>query len=466
MVTAEDWTRARKKLGKAIRRGDRDRYDRMVLGLLALATRGQPAGPQDAEHRRGLLRVGVATATALARHAADDLDLLAVAATLPWFDETLLGSRSPVLSGPPEATRFLLLALAPPGARSMREAASGDRSGYLRQLAALPPLPRAAALLTRYHAAGVPEVARLAFAAARPFDAAELAVLAAGLPADLLPPPGPPGPPPGPPTPPVGSAAEAVSLVRSDEQTFGGYRLLPDGDPGYLVDGQELVYRVRWDAPADAVRSVAPPVAYPGDPEPIRYREPGWIVDRVTREVHPVDLALGEPAGYVGPRRAYPLPPAALDLPPAIAAEATERYRARLTGPDWPDFLVAYRIGDRTVRALMAAGRTEPDVLLAALLLARGPAAGDTLVDPGAPAWATPAGDLARAADPGPVDPDGAAAAERAARLADAAPEVRALAVANAQARALVETELFGTRPLARDQELLALGPLAPAFIG
>jgi hypothetical protein len=264
----------------------------------------------------------------------------------------------------------------------------------------------------------------------------------------------------------VGSAAEAGSLVRSDDQPFGGYRLAPDGDPGYLVDGQELVYRVRWNAPAESIRPIGPPITYPGDPEPVRFREPGWIVDRVTREVLPVDLSLDWPAGYVRPRRRYPLPPPVLDLPPMVVAEATDRYRARLTGPDWPDFLVAYRIATRTAQLLRAAGVGESDVLLAAVLMARGPAASDRLVDPGAAAWGTPAGELARVADPGPVDHDGLAANERAAQLADAAPEVRALAVANAQARAQVEEELFGTRPLARDQELLALGPLAPALVG
>jgi hypothetical protein len=335
----------------------------------------------------------------------------------------------------------------------MREASTGDRSGYLRHLATLPPLLRATVLLERRFAAGTPEVARLAFPTARPFDQAELAMLGAGVPAPLLPPPGPPGPPPAPAPPPVGSPDEAIALVRENlDQPFGGYRLVVDGDPGFLVTGQELVYQVRWDAPPSAIRPLGPALTYPGDPEPVAYQEPGWLVDRASREVHPCDLSIGALAGYVGPRRTYPLPPgwrpdarpalpdglAAL-VPPPVAGEAVARYAARLAGPDWPDFLVAVRVAGYTIQALAEAG---PEVAVAAALAARGPGPDDTLVAADSPLWQTAAGALARAVDSAAVPAEGA---------------VRALAVANARARAAVEQEQFGTVSQARLDELGAL---------
>jgi hypothetical protein len=459
---AGDWTAARRKLIRAIRRPDRDRYDTLVTGLLDLVERGRPTVD---ERARGLLRVGVATASALVPYAPADLELLAAAAVLPWFDDALLGSRALLLAapGPPDWTTAMLLAMAPPAARSMREATTGDRGGYLRHLAGLPPLPRAAVVLERHFAAGVPEVARLAFGTARPFDQAEQAVLAPGVPSGLLPPAAAPGPPVPPAPPPVGSPAEAVTLVREQShQPFGGYRLAVDGDPGFLVAGRELVYQVRWDAPPDAFAPVGPAVSYPGDPEPVAYREPGWLVDRATREVHPVDLSIGALAGYVGPRRAYPLPPgwrpdarpvlpdgfAALlaTLAPPLVPEATARYAARLAGPDWPDLLVALRVAGYTIQALAAAGLGAAAV--AAALAARGPGPEDTLVDPDSAQWRTPAGELARAV-----------AAH--ATLAGADPTTRAVAVANARARAAVEHEQFGAMPRARHEELAALAPLA-----
>ncbi|MEN3307399.1 MAG: hypothetical protein V7603_3601, partial [Micromonosporaceae bacterium] len=271
-------------------------------------------------------------------------------------------------------------------------------------------------------------------------------------------PPAPPAPPP------VGSPAEAVALVRENlHQPFGGHRLAVDGDPGFLVTGRELVYQVRWDAPPEAIRPLGPTMSYPGDPAPVAYREPGWLVDRATREVHPVDLSIGALAGYVGPRRAYPLPPGwrpdarpalpdgfaaqVATLAPQVVPEATARYTARLAGPDWPDLLVALRVAGYTIQALAEAGLGGPELATAATLLARGPGPNDALVDPGSPRWQTPAGELARAVGAGTTP------------TADAT--TRALALASARARALVEYEQFGSTPQARQDELAALGPLA-----
>jgi hypothetical protein len=493
---ASDWSRARRRLIKAVRRADRDRFDALVTGLLELAAGGQPpADPVATQRRQGLLRVGVGTASALARLACDDLELLAAGAVLPWFDDALLGSRARLMAapGPPGWTAAMLLAMAPVGARSMRAAGSGDRSGYLRQLAALPPLLRAAVMQERHLAAGVPEVGRLAFASARPFGQAELATLVPGIPAQLVPPAAAPAGPPGPPgaplvlaVPPVGSPAEAVALVREHlHQPFGGYRLVADGDPGFLTDAQELVYQVRWNARAEAIRPLGPPVSNPGDPEPVRYREPGWLVDRVSREVHPVDLSIGELAAYVSARRVFPLPPgwrpgarpplptglaeqvAALfpepmpGAPGTIPDEVAARYSARLATGGWPDYLVAWRVAGQTVAVLAEAGLAGPEVLTATVLAARGPAAGDTLLDPGSPHWRTPAGELARAARPADDELDGPGAARRAHRISTATPSARALAIANARARGLVERELFGVTPQARRDELAALADIS-----
>jgi hypothetical protein len=71
--------------------------------------------------------------------------------------------------------------------------------------------------------------------------------------------------------------------------------------------------------------------------------------------------------------------------------------------------------------------------------------------------WHTLAGQYALAARPAPDETDGPGAARRAARLASASPEVRAIAVANAEARLTVETALFGIPPASREAELTAL---------
>src|SRR5581483_6413717 len=171
---------------------------------------------------------------------------------------------------------------------------------------------------------------------------AELALLVPGVPAPLLPPPGPPAAPVPPGPPPVGSPAEAIALVREHLHVpFGAYRMAVAGDPPFTVDSRELVYQVRWDVPAEEIKTVGPPLSYPGDPVRAPYREPGWLVDRVSREVHPVDLSSGALDWYVAPRRTYPLPPGwrpaprpsladgfAAALPPAspVTGEAVARY--------------------------------------------------------------------------------------------------------------------------------------------
>src|SRR5882724_5368863 len=86
------WPKARSKLIKAIPRGERERFDTLVLGLLEKADRS----PYQ-QRQAGLLKVGVGTATALARAGVADPELLAVAAVLPWFDGALLGDRSRLL---------------------------------------------------------------------------------------------------------------------------------------------------------------------------------------------------------------------------------------------------------------------------------------------------------------------------------------------------------------------------------
>jgi hypothetical protein len=487
--------------------------------------RGRPVG----DEHHDLLRVGAQTAAALARYAPADPDLLAAAVALPWYDAELRGIRGQLyyrveLDWP----AAMVLAMVPPKGRGDDHAA--ERHRYRRQLAGLPPLLRAAVLIERHLASGIPTLIRESWGALRPFDRAELAELAAGIPGPLLPPPGPPAPRPGPaptrpraadrwwqpPLPPdpglslldgpVGSPAEAIRLVGQRlNDLFAGYLLRPGGDPGYrvggptdpgfLVDGAELVYTVRWNAPPETLRPIAPQYSNPGDGPRAPFREPGWIVDRVTREVTAVDLAFQSADSCAADRRLYPLPPgwlptgrqpfpdgfagvlawlltgpaaaephrfAAAGFEPATLAaalsEATARYAGRLATPSWPDLLVALRVAERTAGALRGAGVTEPAALIGAVLAARGPAASDTLLDEASPLWRTAAGDLAR---PDGGDLDGAGAAARAARLRAAAPAVRALVLANARARYGMETELFGSTPRARRDELAALEVLA-----
>ncbi|MFG2042842.1 hypothetical protein [Dactylosporangium sp. NPDC048998] len=465
---AAAWSAERGPLWTVVPPAGRERLDNLVTRLLDLALDGRPfADPAGEAHHRALLRVGVRAAAELARLVSADAELLAATAMLPWFDDALLGARVRLLTpGPPDWTAAMLLAMTPPEARSMAEAAGEDRGRYLRQLAALPPQLRAAVVLVRYAAAATPEVAALSMGTARPFDAAELTLLARGLPAGL--PVAAPGPrPAAPPDEPVGSPAEAVALVLAS----GGHQLAVATGPDFTVDGVELVYRVRWNGSPD--RYPRRP-AYPGDPEPLPPREPGWIVDRVTREVHPVDLSPGVLESYADTHREYPLPPGwrpsgrvpvgdalaellpepvRADLAPAVSAA----YRRRLADNTWPDYLVAWSVAEQTLRALPHA---DTDLLAASLLAARGPADGDALLDGDPPPAYAGALALAESARPRPDEVDGPGATRRAAALADEPVAVRRLAVANAHARARVDEARFGVLPAARAAELHALSIL------
>lgn len=467
------WGKHRRKLVKALHRSDRDRFDALVLDLLDLALHGQPP---TAPWHPTIMRIGVDTALTLAKEAPPDPELLAAAVALPWFDNGLLGPRSPLSARgrPLDWTAAMVLAMAPAGLRGEIE-----NDGYLRQLAALPPLLRATAILERAFAGAAQQGPGMPLGPALAFTDAEVAALSTGIPPKLLPPGGlPPGPLPEPLPPPVGSPAEAIELVREHaKEPFGSYRLFVEGDPGFLVTGTELVYQVRWDVPLDQIITIGGPISYPGDTETIRYDQPGWIVDRVTREVHPVDLAGSTLERYVSARRVFPLPPGwriegrgpipeglAAMLPVSAVAtvqpmlgEAIARYTAALATEAWPDYLVAWRIACETVNSLLTAGYGDPDTLTAGLLAAQGPAPTDTVVGEASPLWHTLAGQYALAARPAPDETDGPGAARRAARLASASPEVRAIAVANAEARLTVETALFGIPPASREAELTAL---------
>ncbi len=496
---AAAWDKLGRKLVKAVRRSERDAFGRLVLDLLASAGRSQPSADPRLE---GLLRVGIRTAAELAKHASPEPELLAAAVTLPWYDAALLGTRAPLTGGrrPLDWAAAMVLAMAP--ASSYRSGPDNGRSEYLRQLAALPPVLRAAVILERDLAAepGGPTGwggTAPPLSTARPFDQSEVAVLAAGIPPQLLPsghrapgaPPAPSAVDGHPST--VDSQAAAAELVRRHQHLpFGSHRMVVDSDPGFVVDGIELIYRVRWDVPPEAIRSLGPPLTVPGDTATVRYREPGWIVDRVTREVIPVDLSTPSVAAYVAARRVYPLapgwrldgrPPVPDGLGADLAAllstveygqalgpgleplvpEVTARYATALGTESWPDYLVAWQVGREAVRVLLAAGLADPDLILGALLVARGAGSADTLVEDASTQWQTPAGDIARAARPHGEDTDPVGAVRRAARLAGAPAPVRTLALANARARYQVESALFGHPPAGRAAELAALSPLA-----
>lgn len=497
---AAAWDKMGRKLVKAVRRSERDPFHRLVLDLLALAERSQPSADPRQE---GLLRVGIRTAAELAKHAAPDPELLAAAVALPWYDGALLGTRAPLTGRrrPVDWAAVMVLAMAP--ASSHRFGPDNGRSEYLRQLAALPPVLRAAVILERDLAAAEPGGptgwggTAPPLSTARPFDHSEVAALAAGIPPQLLPSghrapaaPAVPSAVDGQPAT-VDSPAAAAELVRRHlHLPFGSYRMVVDGDPEFVVDGTELVYRVRWDVPPEAIRPLGPPLSVPGDTATTRYREPGWIVDRVTREVIPVDLSTPAVAAYVAARRVYPLPPgwrpearppvpdgpgadlAALlstveygqalgpGLEPVVR-EVTARYATALGTESWPDYLIAWQVGRETVRVLLAAGVVDPDLILSALLAARGAGSADTLVDDASALWRTPAGDNARAGRPRDDDMDPVGAVRRAARLAEAPAAVRTLALANTRARYQVERGLFGHPPAGRAAELAALSPLA-----
>jgi hypothetical protein len=475
---AQSWSKAGRKLRKAVSRGERDRFDALVLDLVGLARYGQPPWPPEREE--GLLRIGVSTAAALARESADP-ELLAAAVALPWYDGDLLGQRTPLVARgrPIDWAGAMVLAMVPPaGSRFRGSGGQWPTWPYLRQLAALPPVLRGVVLTERAYAgatAAGPGV--MLFGGVRPFDNEALALLAPGVPRGLLPPHGGPPVPMGEQPAPVGTPAEAIELVRRQPAKFGAYQMAMDGPPKYVVESAELVYQVRWDAPPEQIRTLGPPAPNPGDQENVLFREPGWIVDRVSREVQAVDLSTSW-RWYPSSRRVFPLPPGwrpegrppvpdglAATAPPQVHAaagpalrEATARYAALLATEEWPDFLVAWSVALETVRVL---GTADPDSVTAALLAAQGTAPADTLVDEASELWRTPAGELARAARPDPDETDGTGAARRAARLADAPAPVRALVLANAQARLAVEGQLFGAVPQARRDELTALSTMS-----
>ncbi|MDQ7907791.1 hypothetical protein RB614_25035 [Phytohabitans sp. ZYX-F-186] len=495
------WADAGRKLRKVFPRRERDAFDALVLGLLHPA-RPRPlayapafATPDPGAERdlvRARLEMGVSTAAVLARECADP-EVLAAVVALPWYDGAV-GARQWLLRERPlDWAAAMVLAMIPVEARTLRRAGDPPPAppavpvpppAHLRQLAALPPLLRGAVLTERSLAGDIAAQRRtfpprLPLPLPRPWDDAELSFLAPDVPRSLLPSSAHPPQPREPVPDPVGGPAEAIALVRARPPRFGAHTMWVDGgfDTGYLVEGQELVYQVRWDAPPEAIRPGGPVVSNPGDQPTPPPREPAWIVDRVTRHVDAVDLAGLTLREFVDPRRAFPLPPGwrpegrpplpeglAATAPPAVHSaaapvlhEATTRYAAALATEAWPDFLVAWRVAVQTVRELATVDVTDPESVTAALLAARGSARADTLVDDASPLWRTPAGELARLARPEPEETDGEGVARRAARIAQAPPPVRVLALANARARSTVEAELFGVVPRARQEEIDAL---------
>lgn len=489
-AVAGRWRKARRGVLRALPRADRDTLDGAVHALIGHRA-GQverrpyapPPGPDDVAHAGGLVTLGADTAALLARHGCTDPETLAVAVLYPWYERDLGGHRPADVALPAGGTGravAALLALAGPDHRNGADPA--DRhSAYLRQLAALPAAPRAVALAARHLAAR----RRSRVEEARPrFGPAELAALSDGLPPALLAelhrdatagggvgitPVA---------VPPVGSGREAIEeILRQDNRPTGGIDL--------IATGAGLDYLVGWDAPADAVYRARPPVTVHGGTEPVRFDEPGWRVDRVTRFIGEVDLAcehgpdtdrrlLPLPAGWAAPGRPAPADGIRADaagLPatvPAMDALAgaldavTARYTAALAGDRWPDLTLAWRTGLGTAQILLRHGVTDPETLLAALLAARDPAGGP-LLPPDAPPWRTGAGALAGPI--GPLAPDtDPADGDRLRELAGRPAAVRALVVADALSRATVETGVFGVLPEARRAELLALAVTLPGL--
>ncbi|WP_149258217.1 hypothetical protein [Actinomadura sp. K4S16] len=427
-VLARSWKHLRRKLLKRVPREDRDHLEALALDLIASARRHRPTGEIDSEEPTDRLAIGVETAATLARQGTTDLEVLAAAATLPWYDSGL-GARPYYLNNLPPLTWPLAMTLAMARPYSPTR---GDppwlRTLNVHRLRGLPPELRTAAVVAR----------------ARP------------------------------------------------SERFGDYHMrVPGLDPsllGYVAEARGLVYLVRWDVPADAIRPVEPPINYPGDTGYRRpYAEPGWLVDRVSREVRTVELrwlhlsrlwATPLPPGWRPADRPAVVDGLAADLATLlpeplhtalgpVMREVTERYASVLTTEAWPEFLGAWQTGRHTVGLLAGAGCADPEPLTAALLAACGTAPADTLVDDGSPLWRTPAGAQARTARPAEPETDTPEAAARAERLAAAPAPLRALVFANAWARRQAETGLFGTTPPARTRELDALAPLVrdlPAF--
>ena len=488
---ADGWRHLRAGLLTAVPPPHRQQLDDLVVTRLPAIQHASYADPLAAGRDR--LRIGVTTATHLAHHTTDDVELLAAAVVLPFADPGLLGFRWLLTPGlPPRGepldwTAAMVLALTPPeGTRPGTLPSDNTSWRYVRQLLALPPLLRAAVIIERAlaanPAAGAPRPSRFP---CTPFSPDQMALLAAGVPVDLLPYPVP--PPTSPPAvpPPLGSPADAIALVRQHQaMPFGSHRVWVDGDLGFVVEARELVYQVRWDVSPDQIHRLGPALTMPGDRENVVVRDPGWLVDRVTGQITTVDLSTQDLQERVRAWRTFPLPPgwrpgtrpplpqgpatelAAMLPAPLFAAmepavrQATSRYTALLATDDWPDFVVTWWVAAHTVGLLTATGCTDPHLLTAALLAARGTAPTDTLIEDDSDLWHTPAGDQARAARPRDDQTHGAGATQRAQHLLTAPAPIRALAVANAWARARVETELFGITPTARWDELRTLSPL------
>ncbi|WP_173078848.1 hypothetical protein [Phytohabitans rumicis] len=372
------WAKAGRKLTKAVSRSDRDRFGGLVLDLIGRARFGQPAWSP--RHQR-LLDIGVGTATALAKEAPPDPELLAAAVALPWYDGALLSARAALidLARPIGWAEAMVLAMAPAGARSMALA----QSAYLRQLAALPPLLRAVVILERDQAAAGPPMGP-----SQPFDDNALALLAPASRASCCP--GRPAtrPHPGAAAPTGGHAhrgrrpgtqagERAVWVVPDDGRRRSRLRRrrpgtgLPGplgrparGDPpGRPADRQPRRHRGRPVRRAGVDRRPGHPRRVPLRPgrahggvvrrgPPGLPAAPGWLLEG--RRPIPDGLATLVPA------------PAQAALAPAIQ-EATARYAALLATETWPDFLMAWQVGTETVRLLLAGGFTDPELLTRAL---------------------------------------------------------------------------------------------------
>ncbi|MFD0820051.1 hypothetical protein ACFQ0D_17470, partial [Micromonospora zhanjiangensis] len=437
------WNDVRRKVVKHLPRGEREHLDALVMGLIAPARQSVGAEEFDRVDRTDRVTIGAETAAVLAKQGVTDLEVLAAAIALPWYDSDLAGNRNLLESVRPLTwPAAMTLAMTRPLSRT-----SGHppwrRTAYVHQLRTLPPVLRAAAVVVRDVAAALSRRSPYSHVAqARPFDLTEIASLEQPVPPSNRAP----GQPLASMPPPVGSPREAVDLVRArPSERFDAYYMevpsLGVNRPEYVAEARGLVYLVRWDVPPEEIQAVGPPVNYPGDTgyrQP--YKEPGWLVDRITREVRTVDLRWL----HVSRLWATPLPPGwrpsgrpaiadglaadlAMVLPAPLCAalepvmrEVTARYGHLLATDTWPDLIVAWQIARHTVWLLTATGCADPELLTAALLTARGTAPADTLVDDDSDLWRTPAGAHARTARPADAETDDPEATARAHRLTTA----------------------------------------------
>jgi hypothetical protein len=489
----QSWNEVRRTVAKRLPRGEREHLDALVLNLIAPARKYVRTEELDRVERADRLAIGVETATTLVKRGITDLEVLAAAAALPWYDSDMAGDRSALETVRPLTWPVAMtLAMARPYPRT-----SGNpqwlRTAYVHQLRGLPPVLRAAAVVVWDVASAMSKRSPYSrVAQARPFDLTEMSALEPGVPPQRH---GKraPGAPLAPLPPPIGSPREAIDLVTArPPEPFGVYHMhvpsLGSSLPEHVAEARRLVYLVRWDVPPREIHAMGPPFSYPGDTENRRpLEEPGWLVDRVTREVETVDLRWIRVSRLSAP----PLPPGwrlgerppivdglAADLATLLPAplhaalepvlrEATVRYSELLTTETWPDFLLAWQTARHTVWLLVNTGCTDPELLTAALLAARGTAHADTLIDDNSTLWQTPAGAHAKTARPADAETDTPEATTRAQRLTAAPAPLRALVFANAWARRNAETELFGAAPPARTRELNALSTLVrdlPAF--